>query len=392
VRRRDRLYAWIRAHPLVPDTALAALLFLMVGVPSGYRYADGTAHVILATVTALGLVFRRVRPVASFAVAAGCACVQWAAGIDLTPANALLLLAFYSISAYGPQWASRAGLGVGLLGAALAGARYIAPYSDLKSIVFSVVALSAFVVGAWALGDVRRVRQAYVAELVNRAQQAERERDQQAKIAVADERARIAREMHDVVAHNLSVIVVQADGGRYAAEQDPKAALQVLETIGDTGRGALADMRRLLGVLRAPEDSGELGPQPGLVLLPDLIASVRKAGLDVDFGVDGEPRALGAGASLAVYRAIQEGLTNTLKHAGPHARSRVRLAYDAERLTVEVSDDGPGASASSSAGGPGHGLIGMRERVEAFGGEVMAGPGPEGGWRIRLTMPYDDGK
>src|SRR5690606_33128791 len=298
----------------------------------------------------------------------------------------------YSISAYGPQWASRAGLGVGLLGSALAGARYIAPDSDLKSIVFSVVALSAFVVGAWALGDVRRVRQAYVAELVNRAQQAERERDQQAKIAVADERARIAREMHDVVAHNLSVIVVQADGGRYAAEQDPKAALQVLETIGDTGRGALADMRRLLGVLRAPEDSGELGPQPGLVLLPDLIASVRKAGLDVDFGVDGEPRALGAGASLAVYRAIQEGLTNTLKHAGPHARSRVRLAYDAERLTVEVSDDGPGASASSSAGGPGHGLIGMRERVEAFGGEVMAGPGPEGGWRIRLTMPYDDGK
>ena len=390
MRRRDRLYAWVRRHPLVPDAALAGLLFLIVGVSSAYAYADGAAHLVLASVTCLALVFRRVRPVASFAVVAGCAFLQWATGISLTPANVLLLLAAYSISGYGPQWASRAGLGVGLLGAVLAGVRYVAPFSDAKSFVVSVFMLGAVVVGAWALGDVRRVRQAYVAELVNRAQQAERERDQQAKIAVADERARIAREMHDVVAHNLSVIVVQADGGRYAAEQDPKAAVPVLETIGDTGRGALADMRRLLGVLRAPEETGELDPQPGLVLLPDLITSVRNAGLEVDFDVDGEPRALGAGASLAVYRAIQEGLTNALKYAGPRARSRVRLSYDADRLCAEISDDGRGASAISD--GQGHGLIGMRERVEAFGGEVSAGPGPEGGWRIRLSLPYDDGK
>nr|WP_281386519.1 histidine kinase [Jiangella mangrovi] len=241
------------------------------------------------------------------------------------------------------------------------------------------------------MGDVRRVRQAYVAELVERAHQAERERDQRAQLAAAEERARIAREMHDVVAHNLSVIVVQADGGRYAGDQDPQAALDALKTIGDTGRGALSEMRRLLGVLRATDDGdgGTIRPQPGLGSLPELVTSVRQAGLPVELDVTGPPRPLQPGPSLAVYRVIQEALTNALKHAGPAARARVALVFATDRLMARVSDDGRGAGAVDD--GLGQGLAGMRERMTMYGGTVTAGPAAGGGWRVELDLPYGEG-
>ncbi|PSL02437.1 signal transduction histidine kinase [Haloactinopolyspora alba] len=384
------MYAWVRRHPLLPDAALALAMYLMFGVSSAQTYNPGWAQAAIGGVFAAGLVFRRVAPVPSFMVVAAAAFVQWAGDVQLSPMDAMLLPSFYSISGYGPRWASRAGLGVGLLGAVLATARYVAPYGDQDTLAISVTFFAAMVVGAWALGDVRRVRQAHVAELVARAEMAERERDQQARIAAVEERARIARDMHDVVAHNLSVIVVQADGGRYVAEHDPATAVKTLGTIGETGRTALADMRRLLGVLRTGEPSEDRGPQPGIAQLPELLESVRQAGLSVEHERSGTPRELDAGRGLVVYRSVQEALTNTLKHAGPGARARVRLAYDADQVSVEVTDDGRGSAATSD--GNGYGLRGMAERLGAFGGSVDAGPASGGGWRVLVRMPYGEGE
>ncbi|WP_198663783.1 sensor histidine kinase [Jiangella endophytica] len=394
MRRRDRFYAWVRRRPVVPDAVIALGLLLTVVVFSAAAYDPTWAHLSLGVVMCLALVFRRKRPVESFGVLVLCGLVQWATGLSLTPVDVILLIGLYSISAYGSRWASRAGLAAGLLGVVLAITREFSPATDgTQAFVASLLSLSAVVVGAWAMGDVRRVRQAYVAELVERAHQAERERDQRAQLAAAEERSRIAREMHDVVAHNLSVIVVQADGGRYAGDHDPRAALDALKTIGDTGRGALAEMRRLLGVLRTADDDGDGGsirPQPGLGTLPELVTSVRQAGLPVYLDVTGSPRPLPAGPSLAVYRVIQEALTNALKHAGPAARASVALVFDAERLTARVSDDGRGAAAPSD--GLGQGLAGMRERMTMYGGTVTAGPATGGGWRVDLDLPYGEGK
>ncbi len=379
---------------MVPDAVIALGLLLTVVVFSAAAYDPTWAHLSLGVVMCLALVFRRKRPVESFGVLVLCGLVQWATGLSLTPVDVILLIGLYSISAYGSRWASRAGLAAGLLGVVLAITREFSPATDgTQAFVASLLSLSAVVVGAWAMGDVRRVRQAYVAELVERAHQAERERDQRAQLAAAEERSRIAREMHDVVAHNLSVIVVQADGGRYAGDHDPRAALDALKTIGDTGRGALAEMRRLLGVLRTADDDGDGGsirPQPGLGTLPELVTSVRQAGLPVYLDVTGSPRPLPAGPSLAVYRVIQEALTNALKHAGPAARASVALVFDAERLTARVSDDGRGAAAPSD--GLGQGLAGMRERMTMYGGTVTAGPATGGGWRVDLDLPYGEGK
>lgn len=391
MRRRDRLYAWVRRHPLVPDVVIALALFVVVGVFSAAAYEPTWAHLLLGGVMCAAAVFRRTRPVASFAVLVGCGLVQWATGLPLTPVDVVLLVGLYAVGAYGPRWASRAGLAAGFLGVVLAAVRDFPPGEvGGEAFVASAVGLAALVVGAWAMGDVRRVRQAYVAELVERAHQAERERDQRAQLAAAEERSRIAREMHDVVAHNLSVIVVQADGGRYAGDHDPQAALDALKTIGDTGRGALTEMRRLLGVLRAADaDGGSVRPQPGLGALPELVTSVRQAGLPVDLDVTGAPQPLPPGPSLAVYRVIQEALTNALKHAGPAARATVALAFGADRVTARVSDDGRGAAAPSD--GLGQGLAGMRERMTMYGGTVTAGPATGGGWRVDVDLPYGEG-
>ena len=391
MRRRDRLYQWLQQHPLVPDAALSITLFALLSLTSASGYEPGWPHPALGAVMFGALVFRRVRPVESFAVVALAGLVQWIADVSLSPVDTAVLLALYSIAAYGPRWASRLGLAVGLLGTVLASERY-ALASGSAAFVTGVMLYGAAVAGAWALGEVRRVRQAYVAELVERARQAERERDQRAQIAAAEERSRIAREMHDVVAHNLSVIVVQADGGRYAAKHHPQSAVSVLETIARTGRGALAEMRRLLGILRTGDDPSDAatGPQPDLARLPELVKSIRGSGLPVDLRVTGEPRSLAEGQSLVAYRAIQEALTNVLKHAGPQARATVELAYAGDSLHIEVADDGRGAAASSD--GNGHGLIGMRERLAMYGGRATAGPNAGAGWRVAVDLPYANGE
>jgi signal transduction histidine kinase len=195
--------------------------------------------------------------------------------------------------------------------------------------------------------------------------------------ATQAERARIAREMHDIVAHNLSVMVALADGAGFIAESDPPRAKDAMEQVAQTGRGALTDMRRLLGVLRA---DAELAPQPGLA---DLDALLEQVPLEVTLETTGRPIPLGPGAELTVYRLVQEALTNTLKHAGSHARAAVRLHYEPDGIDVEIVDDGSGHARVSADG---QGLSGMRERAELYGGALEAGPRASGGWRVHARL------
>ncbi|MEV5973647.1 sensor histidine kinase [Streptomyces sp. NPDC051921] len=228
------------------------------------------------------------------------------------------------------------------------------------------------------------------------------ERAQEVRLAAAAERTRIAREMHDIIGHNLSVITGLADGGRYAAAKSPERAVQALDAIGTTSRQALAELRRLLGVLREDEEeSADRAPQPGLADLPALIDGVRSAGLRVHADLSEAPRPLAPGAELTVYRVAQEALTNTLKHAGEGAEARVTLTYAPEDLTLTVTDTGRGRSGSTDRGPSdppprqprpaGQGLTGMRERAALYDGTLECGPLPAGGgWRVRLRLPLED--
>ncbi|MEV6103342.1 histidine kinase [Streptomyces sp. NPDC051940] len=240
-------------------------------------------------------------------------------------------------------------------------------------------------------GVTARIRREFVASLVERAERLEVERDQRARLAAAAERARIAREMHDIVAHNLSVIVGLADGGAYAAARSPERPAQALTAISATGREALGELRRLLGVLRAPEQEAlgqealELAPQPGLAELEPLLDRVRAAGLPVVCTVRGEPAGLSEGRQLTVFRVVQEALTNTLKHAGPGARAEVDLTVDGGGVRVRVSDTGGGRTPAAPPDA-GQGIHGMRERVAMYGGTLTA-RAADGGWRVRAEIP-----
>ncbi|UPZ34243.1 histidine kinase [Streptomyces sp. LRE541] len=249
------------------------------------------------------------------------------------------------------------------------------------------------------IGISYRTRQEYLASLVERARQLEVERDQQARLATAAERARIAREMHDIIGHNLSVITSLADGGSYAAAKNPERAVQALTAIGATSRQALGELRRLLDVLRteSPDagtsDAGphplETAPQPSLADLDHLLDGVRSAGLPVRSTVQGSAATLPPGRQLTVYRVIQEALTNTLKHGGPEAESTVRVSYgDGGAVTVTVTDTGVGAGAHDN-GSRGSGLTRMRERTALYGGTLESGPLPEQGWHVRLHLPEE---
>ncbi|MFG2771780.1 sensor histidine kinase [Streptomyces sp. NPDC048350] len=232
------------------------------------------------------------------------------------------------------------------------------------------------------LGIAVRSRKDHTAALVDRARRLEVERDQQAQLAAAAERTRIAREMHDIIGHNLSVITGLADGGRYAAAKNPERAAEALDAIGTTSRQALAELRRLL------RGEAVRDPQPTLDDLDALLAGVRTAGLPVRLKTHGDTPPLATGAQLTVYRIVQEALTNTLKHAGPGAEATVLLSYDPEELVVEVTDTGRSPGAGTT--GAGQGVTGMRERAALYDGTLEAGPLPDGGWRVRLRLPLED--
>ena len=240
---------------------------------------------------------------------------------------------------------------------------------------------------AWLVGHILRSNADRTAELRERAERLEREREANARAAVAEERTRIAREMHDVVAHSLSVMVVQAEAAEEMIGIDPERARRPLSAVQETGRTALTELRRMLGVLREIDEEPDLAPQPGLAGLDDLVAHVRDAGLPVTLRVEGEPRPLSPTGDLQAYRIVQEALTNALKHAGP-ARADVLVRYEASDLVIEVTDDGRGYDPSTD--GRGHGLIGMRERVAVCGGEMSAGRRPQGGFEVLARLPIGE--
>jgi signal transduction histidine kinase len=240
---------------------------------------------------------------------------------------------------------------------------------------------------AWLIGFAFYERSRRTVELTERAERAERARESEARAAAAEERARIAREMHDVVAHSLSVMVVQAEAAEAMLDSAPDRARRPLAAVQETGRGALGELRRMLGVLREVADEGPaLAPQPGLSGLDELVRQVREAGLPVSVRVEGEPRPLPPGIDLSAYRIVQEGLTNALKHAGP-ASAEVVVRYGPRELELEVRDDGRGRGSGSNGGG--HGLLGMRERVALYGGELAAGPRPGGGFALTARLPLE---
>jgi signal transduction histidine kinase len=256
--------------------------------------------------------------------------------------------------------------------------------------VADFLTVSLLAVFALLIGMAFHERNRRNAELEERADRLERERDSEARAAVAEERTRIAREMHDVVAHSLSVMVVQAEAAEAMLDTDPERARRPLVAVQDTGRGALSELRRMLGVLREMAEEGPaLAPQPGLAGLDGLVEQVTAAGLPVSVRVEGTPFPLPPGIDLSAFRIVQEGLTNALKHAGP-ARAEVLVRYGDRELELRVSDDGVGAaSANGKPDGGGHGLVGMRERVAVYGGRLEAGPRPEGGFAIAARLPLE---
>ncbi|WP_432013726.1 sensor histidine kinase [Streptomyces cucumeris] len=392
----QRLYDFLRRHPTGVDTFWAVLLFGVgmlwyaeVSLGPGSRIA--ALPVILALCTTVAL--RRRAPEKMLVLATACGVVQLALGLEPNPADLALLLIVYNAAANASRGYSRFALAGALSATALASLRWPneneSGWQELISTIFVTI---PFVL-AWVLGDSMRTRRAYWAQLEERAARLEKEREAQAKVAVAAERARIARELHDVVAHNVSVMVVQADGAAYVMDASPEQARQALETISGTGRQALAEMRRLLGVLRTgePGEESDYVPQPDVEQIDELVEQVRGAGLPVDFKVVGSPRQLPSGVELTAYRIVQEALTNTRKHGGPDVGASVRITYFDDGLGLLVEDDGRGSRREmyedGGADGRGHGLIGMRERVGMVGGTLDAGPRPGGGFRVSALLP-----
>ena len=379
------VYAWLRRRPLLVDGVLAFVLGL-AGV--GAMVAQPWPRLLTTALIVVPVVFRRRSPMAAFAVAA----VGGATQVIFTragpsPSDVAILVLLYTAAAYRPRRESVTALVICLAGSAVAVISWatLARLGILERLFFGAVMLDGSSLIAWVLGDSMRYRRAYYVSLEDRAARLEAERDAQAQVAVAAERARIARELHDVVAHNVSVMVVQADGAGYVLRSDPERAAAAIAAVSRTGRQALTEMRRLLGVLRAGQQGAALAPVPGLDQLRELIDQARTAGLSVSFILQGVPRELSEGAELAAYRVVQESLTNTRKHGGPAAAAAVTLRYEPDGLVVQVTDDGLGASAE--ADGAGHGLTGMRERIGMYGGTVQAGPLPAGGYQVVARLP-----
>ncbi|MFG3525789.1 sensor histidine kinase [Streptomyces sp. NPDC047917] len=394
----QRLYDFIRRHPTGVDCFWAVVLLVlsgmsMVGAPG--IGAGRAAAVPIALGLCVVVALRRRVPEKMLLLAIAMGVAQLVTGVGPGVANFAMLVIVFTVATVGERWASRLALVCSLGAAGLSKLRWQqeAPQGGWAEQTFVVIVLTVPFVLAWVLGDSMRTRRAYFSQLEERAARLEREREAQSKVAVAAERARIARELHDVVAHNVSVMVVQADGAAYVMDAAPDQARQALETISSTGRQALAEMRRLLGVLRTgdAQESGEYVPQPDVDQIEDLIEQVRQTGLAVDFKVEGTPRPLPSGVELTAYRIVQEALTNTRKHGGPDAGASVRLVYFDDGLGLLVEDDGRGAAhelyEDGGADGAGHGMIGMRERVGMVGGTLDAGPRPGGGFRISALLP-----
>jgi signal transduction histidine kinase len=343
-------------------------------------------------------IWLRTRPGIAALVIGILAVAHFVTGSPVVVGDVMIFYALYCANVHGTTRTGRLSLAAAFLGCAMqslwASVLSMAMANDLLVTLAAFVAYfflgSLVVLGTWALARYGRVRVDQLRLAREQVEQAVREREQRAQLAVADERARIAREMHDVVAHSLSVIIAQADGGRFIAARSPEKAADVLTTIGATGRSALADMRSLLGVLRQ-EERTSFGPQPGFDSLEDLLTQVRAAGLTVDLDRSGDLSDLPQALGMTVFRIIQESLTNVMKHAGPGASAHIGLTRTSAELRLDVQDDGRGHDPHSD--GAGHGQTGMGERVALFGGSLNTGPLPAGGYRVSARIPLSpDGR
>jgi signal transduction histidine kinase len=390
-----RAVDWGRRHPVLTDVPLVTLLLWQSGLDvtrmGGMRQAPATALIL---VMVLPLLWRRRAPFAVFAVIFAAALVQVFLSQELTD-DLALLVAFYTVAADEPPRRVLAAV-VALEGGAVLVVLRLIPAGVKQA---SLWAFATGLVGAAGLlGYYVRGRREHLAALVDRAERLEREREREAQLAASAERTRIAREMHDIVAHNIAVMIALAEGAAYTVKQDPDQAVTIMGHVSQTGRSALTEMRRLLGVLRQPgATEADNAPPPGLSDLDDLLATTRTAGLPTRLTVSGQPFPLPPTAQLALYRMSQEALTNTLKHAAA-ASAEVRLTYRETEVELEITDDGRPKDAATAGTGrrgvagsdpAGQGIVGMRERAAVFAGDVSAGPRPEGGWRVHTVLRID---
>jgi signal transduction histidine kinase len=379
----------IRRHPWWTDSLLAlGLTVISVGsvvfARTRYGFALPRLEAVATLLTTGPIALRRYRPIAVLAVTVAAETLILIFARE-SPIALGVIVALYTVGAYCERQVSVRAAGWVALPLTVGLIVNSGPHAGRVIPELAVFAI------AWVVGDNVRTRRAYLAELEARAARLEREREEKAERALVEERTRIARELHDVIAHNVSVMVVQASAGEQVFDEDPERAREFLASVSSTGRAALAELRRLLGVIRAEDDRGggpAYAPQPGIEYVDELVRQVRETGLPVDLSVIGEPRPLPDGVGLCAYRIVQEALTNTLKHA--HASgAAVNVRYAADALELQVVDDGRGGTEVNGETG-GHGLIGMRERVALFGGELTASARAGRGYEVRVRLPLEE--
>lgn len=379
-------------RPRRADLLVAALVALIAQAETWTSEASEpmSAYAAAALAMTAPLAWRRRAPLAVLAVIFAPLFAMRAAGHSLDSAYIMLVLlvAFHAVGAYLERRRAIAGLvlGLSLLAALLTAESLLASSGDPEPpVVEDFVFLSVILGVVWAGSVALRERSLRTGELERRADRLEREREERARAAVAEERGRIARELHDVVAHSVSVIAVQTGSMRRRLSRERPEDAEQLAAVERTARQALAEMRRMLGLLRADGDEPSLAPQPGVEQVDRLVEQVRSAGLPVELSVEGEQRSLPPGVDLAAYRIVQEALTNVLKHAGAEGAS-VALRYGERGVELEISDDGRGPNGTPTEGG--HGLVGMRERVALYGGSLRTGAGHNGGFTVLAHLPF----
>jgi signal transduction histidine kinase len=398
---------WLERHlerlrslnPLAVDGVIA-VVFAIVGIATafgqdirdGFR-EPGALLVVTALVTCAPIAIRRRVPLVALLISSVGIFVHMIVGWPEGSLPYAVLFLTFTVGAWCTLRKAVAGLAVVCTTIVVIG---LSGYPGLDAVgAFDV--LAQFTAG-WAIGVALRNRRAASEARVREAdKRAEAERQSAARV-LAEERLRIAQELHDVVAHSMSVIAVQAGVGAHVLHERPEQARAALDAISATSRGTLTEMRRLLGVLRDSDGARSHAPAPGLSDLPRLVDDVRAAGVPATLHVEGTADGVHAGLELSAYRVVQEALTNVLKHAGKPTRVDVTVRHLPGLLAVEVTDDGRGLAARSSNGdaagapteGSGHGLVGMRERVELWGGELSVGPAPGGGYRVTALLPYGD--
>ena len=376
-----------RAHPLALDTLAAAVLLAVCTVwLAGSPFASLRAGLVQAALIAV-IAARRVWPAPVFVAACAIAFGQWLLGFPLL-GDAALLVALYTVAAHESR--TRTALAAVALeaGAVMAAVKWKPAGTLPRSLLF----LTAMVVAALFAGLTAASGGRYLAWMDERARRLEIERDQQATISAAAERTRIARELHDIVSHSLSVVITLADAAAVVSRADPSKSAEAMTEVSEVGRHALSDMRAMLGVLRTDEPSGPvpLPPQPDVAQLGALVERIQATGLDVSLTIEGTPFPLGAAAELTAYRIVQEALTNTIRHAAAR-HAWVTISYDEPQLRITVADDGTAASpavprSAASPADQGHGIVGMRERAALHRGALHAGPAPGGGWLVEATL------